>query len=167
MQVRPSVAMAETGVGVLNNTSIYTKFDQMFFRLSGNADTGEIDITNFKVTISTPSTILLGDMNFDGHVNTKDIAAMQLALTNTSSYLSTNFGNGTPSSHGVTTGNIGSYADVTGGTTFNNSDEQALLTYLIAGHGSATAVPEPASFVLAGLSAAAIGLIGWRRRKAA
>ena len=159
--------MAETGVGVLNNTSIYTKFDQMFFRLGGNADTGEIDITNFKVTLSTPSTILLGDMNFDGHVNAKDISALQLALTNTSSYLSTNFGNGTPSSHGVTSANIGTYADVTGGTTFNNSDAQALLTYLIAGHGSTTAVPEPASFVLGGLGAAAMGLIGWRRRKAA
>ncbi len=119
------------------------------------------------IGLSSVSSLLKGDMNFDGHVNAKDIAAMQLALTNTSSYLSTNFGNGTPSSHGVTSANIGSYADVTGGTTFNNSDEQALLTYLIAGHGSATAVPEPTSFVLAGLSAAATGLIGWRRKKAA
>lgn len=154
-------------VGVLNSSSIYTNFDQMFFRLGGgSSDTKEIDITNMKVTLSTPSSILLGDMNFDGHVDAKDIAALQLALTNENGYLSTNFGNGTPSSHGLTTSNIGQYSDVTGGNTFNNSNMQALLTYLKAGHGSSTSVPEPASFVLAGLGAAAVGLLGWRRRGA-
>jgi hypothetical protein len=151
---------------VVNNTSIFTNFDQMFFRLNGSNDTKEFDITNMSVTLSTPSSILLGDMNFDGHVDAKDIAALQLALTNENGYLSTNFGNGTPSSHGLTTSNIGQYSDVTGGNTFNNSNIQALLTYLKAGHGSSTAVPEPASFVLAGLGAAAMGLLGWRRRKA-
>jgi hypothetical protein len=161
------VAIVGANNAVPGNGSIYTKFDQFFFRLAGSTDTAEIDITNFKVTLNSAVTVLKGDMNFDGHVDTKDISAMELALTNTTAYLSTNFGNGTPSSHGATAGNLGSYADVTGGTTFNNSDVQALLTYLIAGHGSATAVPEPTGCVLAGLGAVAIGLVGWRRKKAA
>jgi len=97
-------------------------------------------------------TILLGDLNFDGHVDAKDIAALELALTNESGYLSHDFGNGTPTSHGVTSSNIGSYADVSGGSAFNNADLQKLETYLIAGHGSTTTVPEPASLVLLGLA---------------
>src|SRR5262249_13070286 len=39
-------------VGVQNNYSVYTKFDQMFLRLNGANDTKEIDITNMKVTLS-------------------------------------------------------------------------------------------------------------------
>jgi hypothetical protein len=152
-------------VGVQNAYSVYTKFDQMFLRIGGGStDTHEIDITNFKVTLA--SAILLGDMNFDGHVNASDISAMQLALSNLNGYLSTNFGNGTPTSHGVTSANIGSYSDVNGTTTYKNSNLQALLTYLKAGHGS-EAVPEPSTLVLAGLGAAAIGLVASRRKKAA
>jgi hypothetical protein len=154
-------------VGVLNNDSIYTNFDQLFFRLASNGDATEIDITNFKVTLSTPSTILLGDMNFDGHVDAKDITALEMALANESGYLSTNFGNGTPASHGVTASNIGQYADVSANGKFSNADLQQLLVYLEAGHGNTSSVPEPASFVLAGLGAAAIGLCRWRRRKVA
>ncbi len=64
----------------------------------------------------------------------------------------------------MTAANIGGYADVNGGTKFDNSDLQALLLYLKAGHGSATAVPEPASLVLAGLGARALGLVVRRRK---
>ncbi len=160
--------VAESGnVGVLNNTSVYNKFDQIFFRLNSSTDTGEIDITNFKVALTTPVSIVRGDLNFDGHVDAKDIAAMQAALTNTAGYLTTNFGNGTPASHGVTAANIGGYADVNGGTKFDNSDLQALLIYLKAGHGSAQPVPEPASFVLAGLGAVALGFVARRRKQVA
>ena len=113
-----------------------------------------------------PPSILRGDMNFDGHVDAKDIAALQAALTNTTGYLSTNFGNGTPSSHGVTTANIGSYADVNGGTKFDNSDLQSLLLYLKTGHGSVSSVPEPSTIVLGGIGLAAIVLCTSRRRKA-
>jgi hypothetical protein len=103
-------------------------------------------------------TILAGDMNFDGHVDAKDIAAMQLALTNMTSYLST-YG----TANGVTAANIGNYADVTGGGKFNNSDLQALLNYLKAGDGSASAVPEPASVMLLGMSYPALFWIARRR----
>jgi formylglycine-generating enzyme len=112
-----------------------------------------------------PPSILLGDMNFDGHVDAKDIAALQAALTNTTGYLSTNFGNGTPSSHGVTAANIGSYADVNGGAKFNNSDLQSLLLYLKTGHGSVSSVPEPSTVMLGGIGLTAIVLSTSRQRK--
>ena len=130
--------------------------------ISSISGTGGKDLVLTGLSVTT--SILHGDMNFDGHVDAKDIAAMQAALTNTAGYLTTNFGNGTPASHGVTAANIGSYADVNGGTKFNNSDTQALLLYLKAGHGSATAVPEPASLVLAGLGALRTGLAARRHK---
>lgn len=121
--------------------------------------------TNFYGLSFAPTPLLLkGDMNFDGHVDTKDIAALQLALANTSSYLSTNFGNGAPATHGVTAGNIGSYSDVNGVGNFNNSNLQALLIYLKAGHGSAAAVPEPSGLLMAGLSVVALLRFSSRRR---
>jgi hypothetical protein len=47
---------------------------------------------------------------------------------------------------------------------FNNADLQGLITYLQTGHGSAAAVPEPASFVLIALGAACLIGVGTRRR---
>ena len=102
---------------------------------------------------------LRGDMNFDGHVNAADISAMELALTNLNAYLSTNFGGGTPSSYGVTATNVGSYADVYGGTKFDNSDLEALLLDLNGGHGSAESVPEPSTAVLASIACGLIWLL--------
>jgi hypothetical protein len=109
-------------------------------------------------------TLLAGDANFDGHVDAKDIAAIELALTNESAYLSTDFGNGTPSSHGVTGSNIGTYLDVSGNGKYSNADLQALEAYLIAGHGNTSSVPEPASLVLLVLAGPGLVWVAGRRR---
>ena len=109
-------------------------------------------------------TILLGDANFDGHVNAADLAAMEMALTNESGYLTHDFGNGTPASHGVTTSNIGTYLDTSGNGNYNNSDLQRLESYLIAGHGSISSVPEPTSVLLLGLAGPAMLWMARRRR---
>jgi sulfatase modifying factor 1 len=130
---------------------------------NGNFDGASNGDNNYGFRLAfLPPSILLGDMNFDGHVDAKDIAALQLALTNENGYLSTNFGNGTPTSHGVTAGNIGSYSDVTGGGIFKNANLQSLLTYLKTGHGSVSSVPEPNTAVLASI---ACGLIGTLRKR--
>ena len=142
-------------------TNGYIEFIMTTNSQQANYSNGAYYFDNFRFT--TPVTILKGDLNFDGHVNAKDIAAMELALTNTNGYLSTDFGSGTPSSHGVTAGNIGNYADVSGSGLFNNSDLQQLLTYLKNGNGSVLSVPEPASLVLLGLAVPAIAWIGIRR----
>jgi hypothetical protein len=149
----------------ISYTGQITYSDAATSAISSISGIGGTDIVLIGESVS--SSILLGDMNFDGHVDAKDLAALELALTNKNGYLSTDFGNGTPGSHGVTSGNIGSYADVSGGGNFNNADLQSLEVYLIAGHGSASAVPEPASFVLAGLGAVALCLFGRRRCKIA
>jgi hypothetical protein len=104
--------------------------------------------------------ILRGDMNFDGHVNAADIAPMMLALTNLNGYLST-YG----TANGVMAGNIGNYADVNGGTKFDNSDLQALLNYLKNGNGSTASVPEPASLLLLGLAGPAVLSMARRIKK--
>jgi Dockerin type I domain len=139
-------------------TNGYIEFIMTTNSQQANYSTGAYYFDNFRFT--TPVTILKGDLNFDGHVNAKDIAAMELALTNTNGYLSTDFGNGTPTSHGVTVGNIGNYADVSGSGLFNNSDLQQLLTYLKNGNGSVSSVPEPASLVLLVLAVPAMAWIG-------
>jgi len=92
---------------------------------------------------------LLGDFNRDGHVDAKDIQAMQLALTNLSSYEST---------YSVLPADFPSFSDINGDGNFTNADLQALLNLLQAGRGS-TSVPEPASQVLVALGGLMLGFV--------
>jgi hypothetical protein len=62
---------------------------------------------------------LLGDFNRDGHVDAKDIQAMQLALTNLSSYEST---------YSVLPSDFPSFSDINSDGNFTNADLQALFT---------------------------------------
>jgi hypothetical protein len=97
-----------------------------------------------------------GDFNFDGHVDSSDIAAMESALANPSAY---------EAAHDLTAANLVSLGDVNGDGKFNNADLQAFVSYLIAGNGNISTVPEPASLVLLGFAVPALVVAAARRRK--
>lgn len=95
-----------------------------------------------------------GDFNFDGVVNAADIVAMETALTNLSSFQSTNH---------LFDAQVSAIADVNDDGVVNNADLQSLLNLLISGSPSATSVPEPSSILLA--AAAFGGLFHTYRRR--
>jgi hypothetical protein len=84
-----------------------------------------------------------GDFNEDGHVDARDIAAMESALTNPTGYETT---------YGLTAGQLATLGDFNADGNFTNGDLQGFLNYLIAGNGSVTTVPEPGSLLLLGLA---------------
>ena len=97
--------------------------------------------------VPTSSPYLVGDLNRDGHVNAADIATLEQALTNLSGYLS---------SHStLTAGDVAYIGDLNGDGSFDNADLQGMIDYLIQGHGSTAAVPEPATWVLLLMAATA------------
>ncbi|HTQ40824.1 MAG TPA: choice-of-anchor tandem repeat GloVer-containing protein [Pirellulales bacterium] len=106
---------------------------------------------NNEGTVFELSPILLGDFNFDGHVDAADIAAMEQTLANLPSYQSAN---------GLSNSQLLAIGDINGDGVFNNADLQAFLDYLQSGGGSTNPVPEPSTFVLAVL---AFGLFVVRR----
>ncbi|HZZ28073.1 MAG TPA: glycosyl hydrolase family 28 protein [Pirellulales bacterium] len=97
----------------------------------------------FGLTNSTTGAppLLAGDFNRDGHVNSSDINAMLVALTNLPAY---------EASHGnLTTVQMDVIGDLNNDFVVNNLDLQALLNLFQAGgFGSTTSVPEPASLTL-------------------
>ena len=92
----------------------------------------------------------LGDFNVDGHVNNNDIPAMQTALTNLAAYSAT---------YGLSASDLPGIGDFDGDLKFTNADMQGFLAYLQGGNGSLSAVPEPASLALVGMSIARIALV--------
>jgi len=98
-----------------------------------------------------------GDFNEDGHVNASDIQAMESALANPSAY---------ESQYGLSAANLVTIGDFNGDGKFNNADLQSFLSYLQAGNGSLSSVPEPASVLLLGLAVPAWVAAARRRRNA-
>jgi probable HAF family extracellular repeat protein len=98
--------------------------------------------------------ILPGDYNRDQHVDAADVNALELALTNLTSYKNL---------YGVSDAELLQINQLPGESTtaLNNSYLQALLTYLKTGGGSSNPVPEPTSACLAFVAAVCCG-IGWR-----
>src|SRR5262249_722900 len=122
---------------------------------------GDWYVDNFRFTNTVLS---LGDFNNDGHTDAKDILAAEKALANVSAYEAnpTGLAGQTLSAQDMLT--IG---DVNGDGKFTSADLQMLVSLLTAGHGSASAVPEPGSFVLLGLALPALAVAARRRKQAA
>lgn len=95
---------------------------------------------------------LAGDFTRDGHVNAADIKAMMAAMADLPSY---EIAKGLTSSQLLMIGDLNSDGIISG------ADLQKLINTVKTGGGSADAVPEPASWVLLFVSAAA--LVGWAK----
>jgi hypothetical protein len=111
------------------------------------------------LTIGTsPAPPAPGDYNKDGHVNASDINALNLALTNLSLYKTT---------YSVSDADLAAINNIPNdsGASLDNSKLQALENLLIAGNGTTSAVPEPASFAM--LALGGLAFVAARRRKLA
>jgi hypothetical protein len=102
-------------------------------------------------TINVP--VVLGDFNGDGHLTAADIPAMEAALANLSAYEATNGAS-----------YVESIGDINHDGVVNSADLQGLLNLLIAGGGSSSSVPEPASLALMSLGGLMLFGLRWRRR---
>jgi hypothetical protein len=104
------------------------------------------------------ATLTPGDFNQDGHVDTADIQALELALTDLPAY---------KNQYGVTDADLLQINQLPGESTntLNNSHLQALLNLLKSGGGSIDSVPEPSTFVLALIGLSSAGIVRMRHRK--
>ena len=143
--------------GFYTKTIAYTGFNNAttkdYFQIgvSYNSDWSPLDpyyVDNFRL-------IGHGDFNEDGHVDSRDIAAMESALTNPTAYETT---------YGLSAANLATIGDFNADGNFTNGDLQGFLGYLIAGNGSVTTVPEPRSLLLLGLAMPGFVIVARRRR---
>ena len=111
--------------------------DALWYRLVVTKTDGPGASTDFQIV--EPSGTVRGDLNFDGHVNAKDIAAIMQALANETGYATAN---------GVSKSELEIVGDVNSDSKFTNADLQKLLINLKTGGGSADTVPEPATLAL-------------------
>jgi hypothetical protein len=140
----------DTGITEAESVDPLSTIDHIFWQIQNN-DHYEFEVqqsnendgaVNYAVawwTLGTgPLVSGYADMNQDGHVDAKDIVAMEKALANEAGFAQ---------NEGLTMDQLALIGDVNGDGVFNNADLQALLNLLKSGGGS-TSVPEPASFML-------------------
>jgi autotransporter-associated beta strand protein len=97
---------------------------------------------------------IAGDLNRDAHVTAADIAAMMQALSNLSSFQSTN---------DLAAADLSTIADVNHDDQIDNTDLQALIGVVAdqamnSGTGSVATVPEPSAIILFYIAAVALPL---------
>ncbi|HEY2826955.1 MAG TPA: autotransporter-associated beta strand repeat-containing protein [Pirellulales bacterium] len=99
---------------------------------------------------------VVGDINQDGHVNAADIGAIELALTNPSSYAGLH--------SAFTSKDISFILDVDTNGSVNNGDLMYLISGLKSG-GVFLQVPEPSTLVLGLFGAVSLAGVAIRRRR--
>ncbi len=110
---------------------------------------------NGEVVPLSTTPLLIGDLNGDSHVNATDITTMLTALTDLNAYKTAH-----PT---LDSASLTDIADLNTDGVFNNLDLQGLITYLKTGHGSLSAVPEPATYVLLAVALPAMVTVARRR----
>jgi hypothetical protein len=115
----------------------------------------DVDFFSYSLGVLAPvSATLLGDLNRDGHVDSLDLPAMLKALTDLAGYESAN---------SLNDDDLLAIGDLNHDNKITNADIQGLIG-ILSGAGSIAAVPEPASFTLAGLAFVGFSLKTLRRR---
>jgi T5SS/PEP-CTERM-associated repeat protein len=105
-------------------------------------------------TISVLATYYAGDLNRDSHIDIADVAAMESALVDLTTYQATHG----PGGGALTDPQLLLIANLDGSAPVTNADLQGLLNLLAngAGAGSVSAVPEPPAIFLAVIALACI-----------
>jgi PEP-CTERM motif len=129
----------------------------LVYLLNINANSnGYFAFDDLSLTLSGTAPPAPGDYNKDGHVDARDINALDLALTNLTLYQST---------YTVSNSDLAAINNIPGnsGSNLSNSKLQALENLLLAGSGTTSAVPEPSSLVL--LALGGLGFAVAKKRK--
>ncbi len=132
---------------ILSADSVLGSFDR--FLLGGDAPGGWTAVLHHEPDRVLVSLHVLGDMNPDGVLNTGDIAAFVLALTDPEAYMA---------QFDVDESTMIALGDINGDGAFNTGDVAPFVHLLVGTDGGA--IPEPGSLALLGLGA----LMLWRRR---
>jgi chondroitin AC lyase len=104
----------------------------------------------------------IGDINQDGSVNSIDLVALMQAMIDLGASGTSDINSYAYQHPAFSNADIKFILDVNGDGRDTNADVQALINYLLAGHGNTSPVPEPSAWVL--LALGAVWLVRQKRR---